>query len=141
MLTHEGVCSGVVAVFQDLTEVREMERRARRNETLAEVGALSARIAHELRNGLNPISGLGGVLCSASSPSRARTRALMELISASAVRLNRFVERSLELLARARLAGALELERHLAEFCETSARDPRRPAAASSLRARARRGA
>jgi len=37
--------------------VREMERRARRNETLAELGALSAGIAHELRNGLKPISG------------------------------------------------------------------------------------
>ena len=57
VLVHEEKLTGVVAVFQDLTEVREMERRARRNETLAEVGALSARIAHELRNGLNPISG------------------------------------------------------------------------------------
>ncbi len=42
LLMHEGTVTGVVAVFQDLTEVREMERRARRNETLAEVGALAA---------------------------------------------------------------------------------------------------
>src|SRR5262249_59826682 len=57
LLLHEGSFTGLVAVFQDLSDVREMERRARRHETLAEIGALSARIAHELRNGLNPISG------------------------------------------------------------------------------------
>ena len=57
LLTQQDHVTGVVAVFQDLTEVREMERRVRRNETLAEVGALSAGIAHELRNGLKPISG------------------------------------------------------------------------------------
>src|SRR5206468_208527 len=62
LLMHEGVLHGVVAVFQDLTDVREMERRARRNRTLAELGALSAGIAHELRNGLKPISGSVEVL-------------------------------------------------------------------------------
>src|SRR5205823_12991376 len=35
LLMHGGDITGVVAVFQDLTEVREMERRARRNQTLA----------------------------------------------------------------------------------------------------------
>ena len=57
VLMHEGEMTGVVAVFQDLTHVQEMERRMRRSETLAEVGALAAGIAHELRNGLKPISG------------------------------------------------------------------------------------
>src|SRR4029450_437848 len=55
VLEHEGTVTGGVAVCQDLTAVRERERRARRNQTLAEVGALAAAIAHELRNGLNPI--------------------------------------------------------------------------------------
>jgi hypothetical protein len=32
-------------VFQDLSAVRDMERRVRRSETLAEVGALAAGIA------------------------------------------------------------------------------------------------
>jgi two-component system sensor histidine kinase PilS (NtrC family) len=90
LLTHEGSATGVVAVFQDLTEVREMERRARRNETLAEVGALAATIAHELRNGLNPIS--GSVECLQREIKVENENAvLMELIVTECNRLNRFV--------------------------------------------------
>jgi signal transduction histidine kinase len=82
--------TGVVAVFQDLTEVREMERRARRNETLAELGALSARIAHELRNGLNPIS--GSVEClQRELKLQGENAVLMDLIVTECGRLNRFV--------------------------------------------------
>ena len=80
----------MVAVFQDLTEVREMERRVRRNETLAEVGALSAGIAHELRNGLKPIS--GSVEClQRELKLDGENAVLMELIVTECIRLNRFV--------------------------------------------------
>jgi PAS domain S-box-containing protein len=90
VLMHEGQMTGVVAVFQDLTEVREMERRARRNETLAEVGALAAGIAHELRNGLNPISGSVEYL-QRELKLEGESAQLLDLIGTECVRLNRFV--------------------------------------------------
>jgi PAS domain S-box-containing protein len=90
LLMHEGNVTGVVAVFQDLTEVREMEHRARRNQTLAEVGALAAGIAHELRNGLNPISGSVEFLQRELRPD-GESAQLLELIGTECARLNRFV--------------------------------------------------
>jgi PAS domain S-box-containing protein len=43
----------VVVVGVDLTNERELERRARQNERLAATGALAAGLAHEIRNPLN----------------------------------------------------------------------------------------
>ena len=125
VLTHEDAVTGVVAVFSDLTEVREMERRARRNETLAELGALSARIAHELRNGLNPIS--GSVEClQRELKLDGENAVLMDLIGRECIRLNRFVTDLLN-YSRERdvVPEPLDLEEHLAELCEGLARDPR----------------
>jgi len=125
VLEHANTVTGVVAVFQDLTDVREMERRARRNQTLAEVGALAAAIAHELRNGLNPIS--GSVEClQRELKLEGENAQLMELISTESARLNRFVT---DLLGYARerdlVPEAIDLDETLAELCETLARDPR----------------
>jgi len=129
VLMHEGEMTGVVAVFQDLTEVREMERRARRNETLAEVGALAAGIAHELRNGLKPISGSVEYLQRELRP-EGEVAQLMDLIARESTRLNRFVT---ELLAYSRERDlALEptdLGDHLRELTSVLRHDPRRGAA------------
>lgn len=121
---HEGV-TGVVAVFQDLTDVRNMERRVRRSETLAEVGALAAGIAHELRNGLNPIS--GSVDCLQRELKLGGENAvLMQLIATECARLNRFVT---DLLSYSRerdlVLETVDLEEQLAELADTLARDPR----------------
>jgi PAS domain S-box-containing protein len=125
LLRHEGVVTGVVAVFQDLTEVRDMERRARRNQTLAEVGALAAGIAHELRNGLNPISGSVEFLQRELRP-EGECAVLMGLITRECGRLNRFVT---ELLSYARerdlVLEPLDLDAHLAELRDGLRRDPR----------------
>jgi two-component system sensor histidine kinase PilS (NtrC family) len=51
------VPSGHVMIFQDVTDVVEMEAELRRSERLAAVGELSASIAHEIRNPLAAISG------------------------------------------------------------------------------------
>lgn len=125
VLMHEGRLTGVVAVFQDLSEVREMERRARRNETLAEMGALAAKIAHELRNGLNPISGSAECL-QRELKLDGENAVLMELISAECTRLNRFVTDLLNYSRERDLAlETLDLDEHLAELCDFVARDPR----------------
>lgn len=125
LLMHEGDATGVVAVFQDLSDVREMERRARRNETLAEVGALAAGIAHELRNGLNPIS--GSVEClQRELKVEGENAVLMELVVRECSRLNRFVTDLLNYSRDRELAiETLELEEQLAELREQVTRDPR----------------
>ena len=98
-----------------------MERRARRNETLAEIGALSARIAHELRNGLNPIS--GSVEClQRELKLEGENAVLMELISRECVRLNRFVSDLLN-YSRERDLGRssrLDLDERLVELSATA---------------------
>jgi two-component system sensor histidine kinase PilS (NtrC family) len=45
---------GLLILFQDLTEIKKLERRVRFNEQLAAVGELAAGIAHEIRNPLGP---------------------------------------------------------------------------------------
>ena len=125
VLIHEGVLHGVVAVFQDLTDVREMERRARRNRTLAELGALSAGIAHELRNGLKPISGSVEVL-QRELKLEGENAVLMELIATESNRLNRFVSDLLSYSRERDLSlESVEINGYLAETCEMLGLDPR----------------
>lgn len=49
--------TGFLLLFQDLTEIKELEERTRLSERLAAVGELSAGLAHELRNPLASILG------------------------------------------------------------------------------------
>jgi len=126
VLRHEDHVTGVVAVFQDLTEVREMERRARRNETLAEVGALAAGIAHELRNGLKPISGSVEVL-QRELKLEGETADLMDLIARESARLNKFVTDLLSYSRERDLAlEPVKLDDHLRELVSALRHDPRR---------------
>jgi PAS domain S-box-containing protein len=54
---EQGQPSGVICLFADLTPVIEMEEQLRLKESLAEVGELTAGLAHEFRNGLATIHG------------------------------------------------------------------------------------
>jgi PAS domain S-box-containing protein len=126
VLKHEGQLTGVVAVFQDLTDVRDMERRVRRNETLAEVGALAAGIAHELRNGLKPISGSVEVL-QRELKLDGESADLMALIARESARLNKFVTDLLSYSRERDLAlEPVTLDDHLRELVGTLRHDPRR---------------
>ncbi len=128
VLTHEGEMTGVVAVFQDLTQVREMERRVRRNETLAEVGALAAGIAHELRNGLKPIAGSVEYLQRELKLSGEEAE-LMDLIARESARLNKFVTDLLSYSRDRDLAVEdVDLGDHLRELVSTLRHDSRRAA-------------
>jgi two-component system sensor histidine kinase PilS (NtrC family) len=49
--------AGHVVIFQDVTQVVDMEAELRRSERLAAVGELAAGMAHEVRNPLAAISG------------------------------------------------------------------------------------
>lgn len=55
--SSEEVLLGLVGIFQDLTERRQMEARLRQADSLAVVGQLAAGLAHEVWNPLAAISG------------------------------------------------------------------------------------
>jgi PAS domain S-box-containing protein len=57
-----GQAHGVICLFTDLTPVVEMEEQLRLKESLAQVGELTAGIAHEFRNGLATIHGYARLL-------------------------------------------------------------------------------
>ena len=48
---------GYILVFEDLTEVKEIQEKVMRTEQLAAVGRFSAGLAHEIRNPLTSLSG------------------------------------------------------------------------------------
>jgi two-component system sensor histidine kinase PilS (NtrC family) len=54
---REAEAEGHVVIFQDVTDVVEMEANLLQSERLAAIGELSASIAHEIRNPLAAISG------------------------------------------------------------------------------------
>jgi two-component system sensor histidine kinase PilS (NtrC family) len=82
---------GMLVLFQDLTEMKKLERRARFSEQLAAVGELAAGIAHEIRNPLASISGSVQVLSNDLSVGSAEKR-LMEIIVSESNRLSKILE-------------------------------------------------
>ncbi len=56
-LFRGGSLEGVILVFTDITEVKELRERMEMKERIAVLGEMSAGIAHELRNPMGVISG------------------------------------------------------------------------------------
>lgn len=56
-LITPGGRAGLLFAFQDVTEIKKLERDARIQQRLAAVGEMAAAIAHEIRNPLASISG------------------------------------------------------------------------------------
>jgi two-component system sensor histidine kinase PilS (NtrC family) len=90
-----GEKTGIVAVFQDLTEVRDMEEQVRKADRLAAIGQLSAGIAHEIRNPLASISGSIEMLSNDLNVTGEHKR-LMELVVEESDRLDRIINDFLE---------------------------------------------
>ena len=87
--------TGIVAVFQDLTEVRDMQEQVRKADRLAAIGQLSAGIAHEIRNPLASISGSIEMLSNELNVD-GENRRLMELIVKESDRLDGIINDFLE---------------------------------------------
>jgi PAS domain S-box-containing protein len=53
---------GAIAIFKDLSELKELERKVKRSEHLALLGEMAASVAHEIRNPLNSIWGFAQLI-------------------------------------------------------------------------------
>ena len=91
--------AGYVWCFEDLTELRLLERQVRQKEQMAAIGAMSAGIAHEIRNPLASISGSFNLLRSDLNLTTGQTE-LVDIISRETERLNRTIK---DFLSYARL--------------------------------------
>jgi two-component system sensor histidine kinase PilS (NtrC family) len=72
----EGVQTGHLLLFQDLTDLKALEERTRLSERLAAVGELSSELAHELRNPLASIMGCVQILKEGEQPPAMMDRVL-----------------------------------------------------------------
>ncbi|MGH9321979.1 MAG: two-component system sensor histidine kinase NtrB [Vicinamibacteria bacterium] len=79
--------SGFLFIFQDLTEIKRLEREVRLKENLATMGEMAAGMAHEIRNPLASISGSVQVLAEAKVLTDEQKR-LMDIIVRESERLS-----------------------------------------------------
>lgn len=86
---------GWLYTFQDVTDVRRLERDARLRQRLAAVGEMAAGIAHEIRNPLASMSGSIQVLRSELALN-AEQAELMDIVLRESARLNDTIRSFLE---------------------------------------------
>jgi len=87
---------GVIAIFQDLSEVKQMRERIRQADRMAAIGELSAAIAHEVRAPLASISGSIEMLKGEILDLTGDNAELMDLIIRESERLDRIISDFLE---------------------------------------------
>lgn len=105
---------GFILIFQDLTEIKQMEESLEKSRKLALIGEMAAGLAHEMRNPLASITGSIELL-SQGAQLDDTDRQLMQIIMRSKVRLENFV-RDFLMLAR-----PLPASRQLVEVAEVAA--------------------
>jgi two-component system sensor histidine kinase PilS (NtrC family) len=81
---------GFVYTFDDLTEVRRLEREVRIQDRLAAVGRLAAAIAHEIRNPLASIAGSVSMLSDVPDLNEEH-RKLLQIVTRESGRLNNII--------------------------------------------------
>lgn len=105
--TTEGMRTGWVVIFQDLTHLKAMEERVQRMERLAFAGKMAAEIAHEIKNPLAAISGAVQMLQVETRQDTLHAR-LMEIVYREIDRINELVTDFLWMAKVTRKPGSLE---------------------------------
>lgn len=91
-LMHDatGTVIGAVKVFEDLSQIRELEARARQRDRLSALGEMAATVAHEIRNPLGGIEGFAALLAR-DVPEEDPRRRLVDKVLLGTRSLNRVV--------------------------------------------------
>jgi signal transduction histidine kinase len=90
LVNDDGALLGMLALFTDLTRIRDLEGRVREMQTLADLGEMSAGIAHELRNSLSAI--LGFMTMSRRATNSEEAARALDNARTEATQLNQAVE-------------------------------------------------
>jgi two-component system, NtrC family, sensor histidine kinase PilS len=107
-VTHVDTANGMAGfliTFQDLTDVKKLERAARLQQRLAAVGEMAAGIAHEIRNPLASMSGSIQILRD-DLPLNAEQEQLMDIVLRESDRLNATIRSFLDYARPQRFAIA-----------------------------------
>ncbi|NOG85766.1 MAG: PAS domain-containing protein [Planctomycetes bacterium] len=91
-----GTLTGLVEIFQDLSEIRELKGRLYSVNDLISVGTMAASIAHEIRN---PLNGIAGFACLLQKELKGQNLKLVDYIILGTKNINKIVT-DLLLLAR-----------------------------------------
>jgi two-component system sensor histidine kinase PilS (NtrC family) len=86
----DGGAIGFVYAFDDLTDIRRLEREVRMQDRLAAVGRLAAAIAHEIRNPLTSIAGSVSMLSGVPEMNEEH-RHLLGIVTRESQRLNSII--------------------------------------------------
>ena len=122
LLDEKGLFLGHIVNFQDVTELREMERVLRRNERLAALGTLAASVAHEVRNPLAAIAGCAELL---EPDVEEEDKRLIKVIRSESARLADIVTDLLDYARPRRLERTkIEFGRALTELADSFRADP-----------------
>jgi PAS domain S-box-containing protein len=98
----EGKDLGVVGVFRDVSQVRELEGQLRRSDRLAALGTLAAGLAHEIKNPLASLRTFTRIIPRKFEDVRFR-ETFMRVVPHELERINGIVEQLLELARPSRL--------------------------------------
>jgi two-component system sensor histidine kinase PilS (NtrC family) len=94
VMIDEKNTAGYVWCFDDVTELRVLERQMRQKDQMAAIGVMSAGIAHEIRNPLGAIAGSFNLLQS-DLDLQPDQRQLAEIITRETQRLNKTISQFL----------------------------------------------
>jgi two-component system sensor histidine kinase PilS (NtrC family) len=118
LLDEQSRFLGHVVHFQDVTELRKMERILRRNDRLTAIGELAAGVAHEIRNPLAAISGCAELL--EGEVHGDENERLLRVIRRETARLANIVTELLDYTRpRALVRTEFDLRRSLEELAES----------------------
>ncbi|MCC6139511.1 MAG: PAS domain S-box protein [Nitrospira sp.] len=94
-LQEHGKRTGMVGVFKDLTQIRDLEEEMRRKDWMASLGEMSAGMAHEIRNPLGALAGAMQMLRK-DLPADETSQRLMDIAIREAMRLNTIITEFLQ---------------------------------------------
>ncbi len=110
-----------VAVINDVTNLRELEKKTARKERLSEMGDLAAGVAHEIRNPLNTISIASQRLAGEFMPSENQDEYLSftKQIKDETKRLNEIITKFLALArGEKKQKSKIDMSEIVGEFCQ-----------------------